>query len=87
MDIDYILTGKPTKTELLEFFKSGCEERYTVEAIKTHLRTEEQKRIMYEEDFSIESMLNGRYSIGLWDIVYEIYKDWNEKLGEKVFGS
>lgn len=87
--LDELLTGKPTWAQVVEFWKEGefFEEKYTVEAIKKFLRTEEDRKIMYEFDFSIEEMLNGRIYPNQDKAVHDMFKRWNEKLGFKAFGS
>ena len=60
--LDELLYGEPTWEQVVEFFRNGefCEEQYLVEAIKRHLRTELDRRELFDMDASIEDILNGR---------------------------
>ena len=90
IDLDGLLFGNPRWEEVVEFWKDDgefCEERYLVDAIKKHLRTEDQRRRMFNLDVSIEDMLNGRYTGDKSDAVRAIFDEWNAKLGFKAFGS
>ncbi len=87
IELDELLNGEPTWEQVAQFFQHGefHEEHYTVQAIKKHLRTEQDKITMQDFDFSIEDMLNGRIGGEGWDKAEEIFKKWNEKLGFKCF--
>lgn len=89
IELDELLYGNPTWEQVVDFWKNGefCEEKYLVEAIKTHLRTKEHRQMMADMDVSIEEMLNGRYGGDLEPKVFQIYDEWNAKLGFKSFGS
>lgn len=75
--------------EVLDQFKDAFDsEEYLVSAIKQYLRTEEQRKWLYDHDLSIEDCLNGRYPGDLEEEVAEVlYKPWNEILGFREFGS
>jgi len=89
IELDYLLSGNPSWEQVAEFFKLGefDEENYLVAAIKKHLRTPEQKKILEDLDLSIEDCLNGRYGGDKEPAVDAIYTAWNEKLGFQSFGS
>jgi hypothetical protein len=91
VDLDGLLYGDPTWEQVVAFWKEDgdfCEEKYLVEAIKKYLRTEEQRKRLFEVDISIEEMLNGRYqgTARNCKVVQGIYDEWNAKLGFKAFG-
>lgn len=92
IELDTLLYDQPkpaTWAEVLDFFKNGefCQEHYLVAAIKKHLRTQEQKQILFDLDFSIEDMLNGRVpGEANGNSVQAIYAEWNAKLGFHHFG-
>lgn len=57
-----------------------------VRAIRLHLMSEADKRIIEQQRSSIEDMLNGRVEGGAsW--IPQIYERWNALLGFKCFGS
>ena len=91
IDLDDLLHGKPTWEEVQKFFMEGefDDEKYLVQAIKSHLITPEQKKLLFKFDLSIQDILNGRYGgkRGEETAVSEIYSSWNEKLGFHNFGS
>lgn len=90
IDLDCLLFGEPTWEQIVAFWKASefCEEKYLVDAIETHLQTEEQRKLMFDNRLSIEKMLNGRYSGGgqVGKVVTQIFKEWNTKLGFDAFG-
>lgn len=88
IDLDALLNGEPTWDEVVAFFKADdfCEESYLVDAIKKHLRTEEQRKTLFDLDLSIEDCLNGRYTDQQGKVIHAIYQQWNDKLGFKHFG-
>lgn len=76
--------------DVLDQFRDGFDrEEYLVEAIKTYLRTEEQRQWLNNHDFSIEDVLNGRCLGEYIDVeIQEILFDpWNDILGFRAFGS
>ncbi len=86
IEIDMLLNGTPTWEQVVEWFKeTSDDEHWVVAAIKKHLLTEEQRKLMFEADISIEDLLNGRVQIGS-DLVTKIFNEWNAKLGRKQFG-
>lgn len=87
IELDELLNGSPQWEEVCYFFENGefYEEYYLVEAIERWLLTEEQRKQMYDNKISIEKMLNGRCANP--QIVQAIYKEWNDKLGDKHFGN
>ena len=92
IELDELLNGAPTWAQVVEFWKDDgefCEEHYLIEAIEKHLLTEEQRKRMFDARLTIEKMLNGRY-VGTPEVsrvVFDIYDEWNAKLGFKEFGS
>lgn len=91
IDLEEILHGtKPvTMQQLAGFWKTGefHEEHYLVATIKKYLRTEEQRKLMFEHGFSIEDMLNGRVEgVEADALVDPIFAEWNAKLGHHAFG-
>jgi hypothetical protein len=66
----------------------GTGEEYTVAIIKRHLRTDAQKAWLLTNDISIEDMLDGRVegddNMNKTDAMF---KEWNTRLGRKMFGS
>jgi hypothetical protein len=89
IDLDELLHGSPSWKQVVDFWKDpNCEwyeESYLIEAIKKFLRTEEQRRELFELDLSIEDCMNGRYTTKQSKRVRKIYKEWNKKLGFKAF--
>lgn len=91
IDEAYILWAKTLTPEELAYVFSDkfCfdDEPNLVMAIKKHLRTEEQRKLMYEHDLSIEDMLNGRVIVSspAYEAQRQILKDWNAKIGHSYF--
>lgn len=85
IDLDELIYGNPTMDQVRDFFQMGDfhEEHYKVMAIRRHLRTQEHRRIMFEYDFTIEDMLNGRieYNSAASTAADGIRGDWNAQLG------
>jgi len=74
----------PTLNEL--FSLPFDNEHDLVDAIKTHLMTDEIKSIMDRHNWSIEDVLNGRFTLGASLVVENrIFKVWNQKLGRNHF--
>jgi hypothetical protein len=72
--------------ELLYSLEHPQTEEETIEIIKKHLITEEQKRWLYEQDLTIADILNGRFMVSLESQVNKILESWNDKIGKHVFG-
>ena len=90
IELDEILyTPNPDWEKVVLYFRFGewYEESYQVEGIKLHLRDEEDRKIMFSKDMSIEDILNGRTGADQDDAVSYILNKWNKKLRYKVFGS
>lgn len=88
VDLDELLHGNPTWQQVVDYWRykqDFYEESYLVQAIKKFLRTDEQKKILFDLDLSIEDCLNGRYTQKEYPKVMKIFKEWNEKLGYKEF--
>ena len=92
IDLDELLEGKPTWEQVVAFWRAVTDgttefynEHYQVDAIKKHLRTEEQRKKMFELDVSIEEILGGRYPRSKGRAVDAILKEWNKKLGFRAF--
>lgn len=92
IDVDYALYGSsPLTSEEISFvFSSKFEwhdEEYLVQGIKKYLRTQAHTVTMFNHDFSIEDMLNGRVEgLAAQQDVERIFADWNAQLGHKYFG-
>lgn len=89
IDLDEILYGKPTMAQVAEFWKNGefYEERYLVQAIEKWLLTEDQRKVLFDANLSIEKILNGECCCAAHDKVRDdLCADWNVKLGFKAFG-
>lgn len=88
IDLDYLLYGTPSWKEIVSFFEDDnwTGEEYLIQAIKKFLRTEEDRKQLFELDLSIEDILNCRYTQEQEEKVNSIYSRWNEKLGFKCFG-
>jgi len=87
VDNDKIFTGQPTQSELAQAFKAGFnDENDLVRAIRLHLMSQFDKRLIEQNNSSIEDMLNGRVrGDGRWVIL--IFARWNALLGFRCFGS
>jgi len=86
-NLDLILCGRPNLTELQEAFKQGFDQEHQlVSAIKLHLVSPSDNRIIEQERSSIEDMLNGRVEGGA-EWVSKMYERWNSFLGFRCFGS
>lgn len=73
--------------ELFKDIRKGqYEEHHLVKFIKDVLLTEDQKKELYKNDMDITDLLNGRFTKSEDFMVYGMYKDWNEKVGEHMFG-
>jgi hypothetical protein len=58
-----------------------------VALIKAHLRTPEQKQWLFDNDLSIEDVLNGRFgSPQDAYITGPMFAEWNQKMGHHAFG-
>lgn len=87
IDLDQLLYGDCSWEQISEFFQNGefYEESNLVEAIEKHLLTKNQRKTLFKNKLSIEKMLNGRHTDS--SVVYQIFDEWNKKLGVKVFRS
>ena len=88
IDLDCLLNGNPTWQEVQKFFleEEFDREEYLVKAIKKHLITPAQKKVLFDIDASIEELLNGRISGKYEKKIDKIFKEWNSKLEHKHFG-
>jgi len=67
------------------FSKEFYNEYQLVDAIKKHLLTDDQKQFLSDNNLSIEDCLNGRVS-GKFDTeISIIFREWNTKIGKKIF--
>jgi hypothetical protein len=84
--LDDLLFGNPTWEQIVEFFKDGefCGEEYLILGIKKHLRTEEDRKMLFDLDLEISDCLNGRYAEEEKQVKL-MYKRWNDKLGFQSF--
>ena len=89
LDIGDILHSRPSWEEVQKFFLEGefGDEPYLIKAIKIHLLTENQKKILVKHDITIEDALNGRNGGKSVAAVYKIFNEWNKKLDFHDFGS
>lgn len=62
------------------------DERYLVDAIRSKLLTQDERREMFNRDISIEDVLNGRTTGNHDDFVQQLFNAWNKKLGWTEFG-
>jgi hypothetical protein len=88
IELDQLLHDNCTPQEIADFFKGGefHEEHYLIKAIKQHLLTPAQRQEMFEWDFDIADMLNGRVGGAACDCAGQIFDEWNRKLGFQHFG-
>lgn len=87
--VDYgeLMAGRPSRQQIAQAFQDGFqEERYLVAAIKLHLMSQSDKRIIEQQNSSIEEMLNGRVR-GDTTWVQQMYERWNALLGFCCFGN
>jgi hypothetical protein len=70
-----------------EFYRlaNAVGEEYTVSTIRRYLLTEPQRLWLFEQNVSIEDLLNGRFDGHLESEVGAMFRDWNAKLGSKHF--
>jgi len=67
------------------FSKEFYNEYQLVDAIKKHLLTDDQKQFLSDNNLSIEDCLNGRVS-GKFDTeISTMFREWNTKIGKKIF--
>lgn len=87
VNLDLLLYGNPTREQICEEFRNDFpEEHYLVKAIKLHLMSQSDKRIIEQQNSSIEDMLNGRVSgDNAWK--RQMYDRWNAFLGFRCFGN
>ncbi len=72
--------------ELIDDIMEGqYEEPQLVTFIEDVLLTKEQNKELLRNDISITDMLNGRFTKSEDQMVFAMFKDWNEKLGNKLF--
>lgn len=71
--------------EEFEYIADGGEIEDKVPVIKKYLMTPEQKQGLKNRDLSIEAVLTGQYNRNCSDFVNEMLKDWNVRLGQKVY--
>lgn len=87
VDYDELMTGRPSRQQIAQAFQDGFqEEHYLVAAIKLHLMSQADKRIIEQQNSSIEDMLNGRVE-GNTTWVQQMYERWNSLLGFRCFGN
>lgn len=61
-------------------------EEYLVDSIRRNLLTEEQRKVMFDHNFTIEDMLNGRIAGDeRREAAAEIFDAWNAELGQECF--
>jgi len=71
---------------LADLFEDGSDEYIQISRIKKHLLTEEQKKQLYDANYDIADVLNGRTLPDFESKVESMFADWNTKLGRHVFG-
>lgn len=88
IELDQLLSDC-THDEAMEFFRLGGEfheEEYLVGAINKHLRTNEDRALLYKHDISIEDILNGRVSgEERHKVVEDMMARWNIEIGAPHF--
>ena len=73
--------------EEMGHFTNADNEAESVQAIKTHLLTEQERKKLYDANLSIEDVLNGRFDESHSGLIEEeLFPAWNEKLGYRHFG-
>lgn len=88
IDLDFLLNGNPTWEQIVEYFREGDfhEEHYLIQAINRFIIFPSHKTLMSDLGFTIEDMLNGRYTADKELAVHKILTDWNNRLGFHHFG-
>jgi hypothetical protein len=87
VDLDTLLYGDPTPEQISDSFRQDFPaENYLVAAIKRHLMSQNDKRIIEQNNSSIEDMLNGRVR-GDTTWKQQMYERWNSSLGFRCFGN
>lgn len=88
MDLDYLIYGNPTSEEICAFFARGefIEGKYLVDAIERHLVTDANWKTIGEHHLCVDKMLSGHYPVSKDEVVQELLRQWNEKLGFDCFG-
>jgi len=73
--------------EIIHILEHPDREEHTIDIIKSYLRTEEQRKWMYNQDLSIADILNGRFhgTEATVTIIQSMFNDWNEKIGKRLF--
>lgn len=66
--------------------QASLDERYLIDLIGWHLLTRAQREWLFEHDYSLADVLNGRTSDAYALEVQAMFDAWNAKLGEKYFG-
>jgi hypothetical protein len=88
IDIEDLLHGNPSWTDVCEYFKHGefYETDYEVKAIKRWLLTDEQITFLKTAGLSLQDALCGNYEEEHEELVGDFFDHWNAKLGYKRYG-
>lgn len=91
-DYDPVLTHipagtKPTPEQIVSYLHDPDDGNWEDEVIKMHLRTPQQKQWLDQHDLTLRDILEGREPIGLFPQIAKIFEDWNQKLGEHIYGA
>lgn len=87
IDLEDVLNGDPSISELGEFFAKGefHGERYLIRAIKKHLLTPIQKNELSDRNINLSDALNYEIDPEDENFVHNMFADWNKRLGVKAF--
>jgi hypothetical protein len=76
----------PEGQDLADLLEDGSDEHIQVRRIKEYLLTEEQKKQLYDANYDLSDVLNGRTLPDFESAVEAMFADWNAKLGRHIFG-
>jgi hypothetical protein len=88
IDLEGLLYGSPSWTEVVEYFKHGefYETPFEVRAIQRWLMTDEQSTLLKAANLSLHDILCGDYREEHEEMVMEFFDHWNTVLGHKRYG-
>lgn len=72
--------------DLADILEDGSDEHHQILRIKTYLLTEEQRKWLFDANYDVADVLNGRTLPDFESKVESMFTDWNAKLGRHVFG-
>lgn len=87
IDLEDVLNGSPTISELGEFFAKGefHSDRNLHKAIRKHLLTEDEKDDLSRLGISLSDALAYEIEPKDENFVHNMFANWNKKLGTKAF--